>query len=94
MDFRVPDKTIIVKCESKTQKNSRILQVFRARQWQHNCRYGTRLMYPCRSLYNEEFWDNHFRLRLDGSWMRESAFKYHFFTADQVQGIVAGLLEF
>lgn len=94
MDDRFPDQVVTMKRAPQAQKNNRTLQIFKASQWRRNCRFGTRLMYPPPPLNDEEFWNTHYRLLLDRKWLRDSEFRYHFYTGAEVMEVVGRLMGF
>lgn len=94
MDERIPDHVIIVKCAPQTQKNSRIVHLFRAAQWKSTWRPGTRTMAPVPPIRDRQWWHDHYRLRIDGRWHGEATAKYRFYTKDEVMAIITDLIGF
>jgi hypothetical protein len=88
MEERIPDKTIVFKCSSKEQKSTRILHIFSAEQWRGKYRVGKRNVHPAPPIREPEWWKNHYRLRLDGRWLNDSAVKYRFYSADQLGDLI------
>lgn len=84
MEERVPERTVIIKCVSEEQKNSRILQIFTAIQWRRKYLPGKRNVTPMPPSRDISWWQSHYRLRLDGRWMSDSPTKYRFYSTEEV----------
>ena len=81
---RIADAVIKFVNASKHGKKSIKIELFCAGQWRHTWNPYKRDMQPRPPLRNrEEFWENHYRLRVDGRWHRTARHKYCFYTLEQ-----------
>lgn len=92
MEERLPDRVLILKCAQDEQKSNQILHIFYAQQWRRLYRPGKRNMMPRPTTRDDDYWKNHFRVRLNGRWLGGDSCKYHFYTQQQVQAMVANML--
>lgn len=91
MDERVPDHTVTLKCGYGEQKITRNLHVFVAEQFRGRWRVGKRNVFPLPSARDDSWWQNRFRIRLDGCWYGTEA-KYRFFTMVELASLIGKLL--
>jgi|GEM_PF-1639225 len=59
------------------------IELFRAEQWRPGWRPHKRNMHPHPPLSDREYWQQYYRLRVDGRWLRMSGYKYVFYTLEQ-----------
>jgi len=56
------------------------IEFFRAEQWRRNWNPYRRTMTPRPPLRDREYWQQYYRLRVDGRWLGKTGFKYTFYT--------------
>lgn len=59
------------------------IELFRAEQWRPGYRPHRKTMYPHPPLRNREYWQQYYRLRVDGRWHGKAGYKYRFYTLEQ-----------
>ncbi len=93
MDERIPYRQIIIKCVQGKQKNTSILHIFEAHKFKTFARIRNKQIHPQPPLRDNGYWDDHYRIRIDGRWYSgEHKRKYVFFTADDINGIINNLV--
>jgi len=94
-EHRTPDKTILLKIKGKKTVK---IELFAAKQFKQNYRPFKKIYSPrplIRPFDKEDkmFWENHFRIRIKGQWVRNRKIKYLFYTIDQVMEMIKQELE-
>lgn len=56
------------------------IELYKAEQWRRNWNPYQRTMTPRPPLQSREYWDQYYRLRVDGRWLAKPGFKYAFYT--------------
>ena len=69
------------------------IELFRAEQWRRNWSPFRKTMHPHPPLRNREYWQEYFRLRVDGRWHGRTGYKYGFYTLEQAVRIAQRLYE-
>jgi len=64
-------------------KKSLKIELFVAEQFRCNWNPYSRSMFPHPPLRKREYWQQYYRLRVDGRWLSICGCKYHFFTLEQ-----------
>ena len=64
-------------------KKSLRIELFQAEQWRHNWNPHKRTMHPHPPLRTREYWQQYYRLRVDGRWFSRKGYKYNFYTLEQ-----------
>jgi len=59
------------------------IELYRAEQWRTNWSPYRKTMHPHPPLRDRSYWQQYYRLRVDGKWHGESKFKYTFYTLEQ-----------
>ncbi|MDR2551407.1 MAG: hypothetical protein LBD10_14540 [Desulfobulbus sp.] len=59
------------------------IELYQAEQWRHNWDPHKRTMHPHPPLRNREYWNQYYRLRVDGRWQGRKGYKYCFYTLEQ-----------
>ncbi len=63
------------------------IELFLAEQFRCNWNPFKRTMHPRPPLRTREYWQQYYRLRVDGRWLSLNACRYHFFTLEQAVAI-------
>lgn len=91
MDERIPERTLTIKCANETQKNTFNLHIFTAEQFKRRYRVGKRNVHPMPPSQDATWWQNHYRLRVNGKWLTDRASKYRFYSAGELLEVIASL---
>lgn len=59
------------------------IDLFRAEQWKHSWSPYRKTMFPHPPLRNREYWQQYYRLRVDGRWHGKPGYKFTFYTLVQ-----------
>lgn len=92
---RLACKVILVKDADGSGKKpgdfcTRRVELFRAFQWRRCYRPDKRNMHPRPPIHQaDDYWQERFRVRLDGRWYNPGQSKYTFLTLDEVLKLVA-----
>jgi hypothetical protein len=81
------DKTLASNRRQKTPKKcNQKIELFPAHYWAENWEPGSTLFsprLPLQSAARKEFWETHYRIRVNGSWVGRKA-KYEIYTKEQI----------
>jgi len=79
----LPD--IVWRCGNATTQGKKLLKIelFSAEQFRCDWNPYSRKRYPHPQLRNREYWQQYYRLRVDGRWFTLNAYKYYFFPPEQ-----------
>ena len=81
---RVADAVIKFSNALKQGKKPLKIELFLAEQWRSNWNPYRKTMHPHPPLRNREpFWQDYYRLRVDGRWHRTAKHKYCFYTLEE-----------
>lgn len=79
---------IVVRFGNATPQGKKTLRIelFSAEQFRHNWNPTKRTMYPHPPLRNPDYWQQYYRLRIDGRWFGRhgKGYKYGFYTLEEV----------
>lgn len=66
-------------------KKSLRIELFSAEQFRNKWNPFKRTMYPHPPLRNQEFWQQYYRMRIDGRWIgrNKKGYKYGFYTLEE-----------
>ncbi len=82
-EMRIPD--IVWRWGNAATQGKKMLKIelFLAEQFRCNWNPYNRTMFPHPPLRNREYWQQYYRLRVDGRWHGRKGYKYAFFTLEQ-----------
>ncbi|MDD2467732.1 MAG: hypothetical protein PHI97_27445 [Desulfobulbus sp.] len=92
-ELRIPDLVWIGQNASTQGKKPLRIELFRAVQWQCNWNLHRKTMYPHPPLSTREYWQQYYRLRVDGRWIGMKGYKYRFYTLVQALAVAERLFE-
>jgi len=68
------------------------IELYRAEQWKRSWSPFKKTMHPHPPPHDQgEYWQQYYRMRVDGRWWRMSKYKYAFFTLEQAVVLADGL---
>jgi hypothetical protein len=90
---RIPDA--IWKFNSALPQGKKVLRIelFMAKQWQHSWKPYKKSVNPHPPLRDSAFWNEHYRLRVDGKWYGINGYKFNFFTMVESVELAQRLLQ-
>lgn len=78
---------------AKQGKKSLRIELYRAEQWRFNWKPHRRTMHPHPPLGTREYWQQYYRLRVDGRWQGKPGYKYSFYTLEQAVQLAKRIYE-
>jgi len=80
---RIADAVFQFRIAAKQGKKTLKIELYRAEQWQRNWSPYRKTMHPRPPLRDRAYWQQYYRLRVDGRWYGKAGYKYTFFTLVQ-----------
>jgi hypothetical protein len=82
-EIRMPDIVLRWGNAAIQGKKPLRIELFLAEQWRGNWNPYKRTMHPHPPLRTREYWQQYYRLRVDGRWLGLKGYKYSFYTLEQ-----------
>jgi len=91
-EIRIPDIVWRWGNAAAQGKKSLRIELYSAEQWRRNWNPYRKTMHPHPLLRTREYWNQYYRLRVDGRWLGKAGYKYTFFTLVQAVELAGRLL--
>ena len=89
---RIADAVIKLGNAARQGKKPLKIELYRAEQWRHSWTPYKKTMHPHPPLRNREsYWQDHYRLRVDGRWHGRSGYKFSFYTLEEAMRLAEQL---
>lgn len=79
-ELRMADIVMKWRFAAKEGKKPLKIELYKAEQWRRNWSPYRKTMTPSPPLRDREYWQQYYRLRVDGRWLGKTGFKYAFYT--------------
>lgn len=80
---RIRDALFLFGSAATQGKKPLKIELYKADQWKRSWRPHKKTMFPRPPLQSREYWQQYYRLRVDGRWYGINGFKYSFFTLEE-----------